>query len=324
MNQGVRSREAGSLILAAAVSFVLYLTSIGSLFFTLPLLLLDRRCRKRTTDTACVAALVLILGRNIFLFKDALNQSLTWTFISVSMFMPLSLILSAIVWVNKDDCRSVFERIIYSVLPSLILFVLIEAWLAFNPDALQTLIEAYSSTISSMLSLIFTADESVTAYMALVLLFALASLAVPLVVANHIGIAFIYEACTHPENEAFERKIRTFRVPEWFIYPFLALWAFVLVCCFVAVPFWISVPVISLALCTMLIYFLQGFAIIMARLRQRGSHMTAFKAAGWLLLILVIVQVVNIILALGITLTGVLENWIKLRKPEEFSNEDYS
>ena len=52
--------------------------------------------------------------------------------------------------------------------------------------------------------------------------------------------------------------------------------------------------------------------------------MTSFRLAGWLLLILILVQVLNAILVFGLALLGVLENWINLRKPEEFSDEDHS
>ena len=87
---------------------------------------------------------------------------------------------------------------------------------------------------------------------------------------------------------------------------------------------WIVVPVVAFAICTILVYFLQGFAIVDYRLWRRGGRMTSFRLAGWLLLILILVQVLNAILVFGLALLGVLENWINLRKPEEFSDEDHS
>ena len=101
MNDG--KLEKGDVLRVAAnvvIAFILHELPIGSLFFTLPLLMLDKRYPKKITDTACVAALVLVLGRNILYNLDILNQSLTWVFIMVNMFIPLSLVLCAVVCVN--------------------------------------------------------------------------------------------------------------------------------------------------------------------------------------------------------------------------------
>ena len=324
MNQSTEKSGLGRVVLAVLVSFLLYLTSIGSLFFTLPLLLLDRRYPKRTTDTACVAALVLVLGRNILMMRDVLDQGLTWAFIAVTMFMPTSLILCAVVWVSKDRTRSIFERIMYAFSPSIVLFLVFEIVLVLAPGLLETLMGAYGATVTGILGPILGLDGESMDFLVLVVLFALVSLTPSIVLANSLLLTFIYEAATHPEDEAFECRIRNFRVPEWFLYLFLGLWTGVLLCCFITVPMWIVVPVVAFAICTILVYFLQGFAIVDHRLWRRGGRMTSFRLAGWLLLILILVQVLNAILVFGLALLGVLENWINLRKPEEFSDEDHS
>ena len=324
MNQGVRSRETGSLILAAAVSFVLYLTSIGSLFFTLPLLLLDRRCRKRTTDTACVAALVLVLGRNVYLMRDVLDQVLTWAFIGVSMFMPLSLMLGAMVWVSRDNAESLFERVLLAFCPSVILFVAFELFLAFSPQTAAALTEAYSYAAADIMTAFIPVDVSALEGFIQVLLFAIVTLVLPIVFVNFIAVTFIYEACTHPGSEEFERSVRSFRIPEWFLYLFLSLWALVLVFSFVSVPLPVVALVLTLALAASLMYGLQGFAILCHGIHSRGGRITSFKLACWLFMLILVLQVVNIILILLLCLLGVLENWVRLRKPGEFSNEDHS
>ena len=303
MNDG--KLEKGDVLRVAAnvvIAFILHELPIGSLFFTLPLLMLDKRYPKKITDTACVAALVLVLGRNILYNLDILNQSLTWVFIMVNMFIPLSLVLCAVVWVNKDDAESIFLRMACSFIPAVVLFAVYGIFFAVFSDLGSIVSAGYTEMISAMLTPFFSAAD----------------------IENHFGIVYIYEAASHPESGEFENRVMNFRIPEFFIYIFLSLWALVLLFYFVAVPQWVSIPVLGLAVVSMLFYFVQGFAIADYNIRIRKPGMTSFKLASWLLLILVIFQVVNLILVLGLSLAGVLENWVNLRKRKEFSDEDYS
>ena len=318
------NRSVVRVFLSVLISFLLYLTGFGSLFFTLPLLMLDRRYPKRTTDTACVAALVLVLGRNILLMRDVLDQGLTWAFIAVTMFMPLSLILSAMVWVGKGNGENTFRRVLLSFSPVLVLFILYEIALVALPQVRTSLVEAYGGTLAAMLTALLGLEGEAVAFMAEVLLFALCSLTLPIALANSVVLAFVYEAASHSGDSVFERRIRTFRVADWFIYVFLALWAMVLLFYLVAVPMWITIPVLGLAVCALFIYFMQGFAIVAYRLYERGSTMTSLKMAAWLFLILLVVQLLNAALVFGLSILGVLETWINFRKPKEFSDEDHS
>ena len=324
MSQETGSRSLVKIVLAVVLSFLLYLTGIGTFFYILPLLMLDRRYPKRTTDTACVAALVLVLGRNVYLMRDVLDQVLTWAFIGVSMFMPLSLMLGAMVWVSRDNAESLFERVLFAFCPSVILFVVFELFLAFSPQTAAALVEAYSYAAADIMTAFIPVDVSTLGGFIQVLLFAIVTLVLPIVFVNFIAVTFIYEACTHPGSEEFENSVRSFRVPEWFLYLFLSLWALVLVFSFVSVPLPVVALVLTLALAASLMYGLQGFAILCHGIHSRGGRITSFKLACWLFMLILVLQVVNIILILLLCLLGVLENWVRLRKPGEFSNEDHS
>ena len=325
MNDG--KLEKGDVLRVAAnviIAFVVHELPIGSLFFALPLLMLDKRYPKKITDTACVAALVLVLGRNILYNLDILNQSLTWVFIMVNMFIPLSLVLCAVVWVNKDDAESIFLRMVYSFIPAVILFAVYGIFFAVFSEQAGIVGAAYTEMISAMLAPLFSAAGIDTGVLAYLVMLTILSLLLPFLFMNHFGIVYIYEAASHPESGEFEKRVMNFRIPEFFIYIFLSLWALVLLFYFVAVPQWISIPVLGLAVVSMLFYFVQGFAIADYNIRIRKPGMTSFRLASWLLLVIIIFQVVNLILVLGLSLAGVLENWVNLRKRKEFSDEDYS
>ena len=325
MNDG--KLEKGDLIrvgLSVICAFILHEIPVGSMFFVLPLLMLDKRYPKKITDTACVAALVLVLLRNILFSMDILNQSLTWVFIMVNMFIPLSLVLCAVVWVNKDDAESIFLRMVYSFIPAVILFAAYGIFFAVFSDMASVVAAGYTEMINAILAPLFASAGVDTDIFAFLVMLTIVSMLLPFLFMNLYGIVYIYEAITHPGSEEFERKVMNFRIPDFFIYIFLGLWALVLLFYFVAVPQWVSVPVLGFAVVSMLLYFVQGFAIACYNVRMRKPDMTSFRLASWLMLILIIFQVVNLILVLGLSFAGVLENWVNLRKRKEFSNEDYS
>lgn len=325
MSRTEKGRQVGLVLLSATAAAVLQMTAIGSLLFTLPLLLIDRRHPKATTDTACVAALVLILARYVFLYRDSLGQVLTWAFIGVNMFMPLSLVLCAMAWVGKGGEGSVSTRLLKGFVPTLILAALLLLALAFVPGMLDAVVGAYMDSARFVLNLFMVGmAESTVDMMATVIVFAMATLVLPLILAAHLVATYMYEAATHPQDPIFEMKVDSFRLPGWFLHLFLALWALVLLSCLVTLSFWLVVPVLSLAMCSLVLYFVQGFAVISWRLHARGGRMSSGKLAVMLFLILLLVQVVNAVLFLIIALLGVLENWIDFRKPKEFSHEDHS
>ena len=240
------------------------------------------------------------------------------------MFIPLSLVLCAVVWVNKDDAESIFLRMACSFIPAVVLFAVYGIFFAVFSDLGSIISADYTEMISAMLTPFFSAAGIDTGVLAYLVMLTILSLLLPFLFMNHFGIVYIYEAASHPESVEFEKRVMNFRIPEFFIYIFLSLWALVLLFYFVAVPQWVSIPVLGLAVVSMLFYFVQGFAIADYNIRIRKPGMTSFKLASWLLLILVIFQVVNLILVLGLSLAGVLENWVNLRKRKEFSDEDYS
>ncbi len=318
MTGRLEGRDVASLIGAVAVSFVLYISNIFTFFFTIPLLLLDKRYPKRFTDTACVAALVLILARTIWPFMGSLNQDLTWAFIMVNMFLPLSLILGAVVWVNSKRVERLFERVLLLILPSLVITLVCAALLSFGSSMREALMATYGDVISSMFSSLFhTGEEGGSEFFALVVMVAMATLALPLAVTNNLVATYIAEALKRAGDPAFDFQVMYFKVPGGFVYIFLALWTLVLFSLlFVSVPLGLTVLVFSLAIVSLVIYLLQGFAIVYYNIRARGSQMTSFKLAAWLFLIVLLLQGLNAILVLLLALVGVLENWVNLRKTQ--------
>ncbi len=319
----MEGRDVGKVALSVLGCLVLYITGIGSLFFTLPLLFLDRRHPKRVTDTACVAALVLVVAWEAWSLRDLPEVSLTWPFMVVNLFIPVSLILSAMVWVGMDG-KGLFSRLLWSFLPPVALFAAAECYFLLSPDAASAMMGNYTAYITGLIGLFIPLEEAVLEAFAQVLVYALLSLAPLMVAANGTGLAFIYEAAGHAGNEDFEDRLMHFKVHPDFVYVFLGLWALLLVSCFVTLPTWVVVPLLGLAMMSLLPYFLQGFAILLHFMHSRGSRMTGFKLAAWLLLIIVVLQFVNAIILISLTLLGIIENWVNLRRHKEFSDEDHS
>lgn len=312
-------------IISVVISFLLYLIPMGSIFFTFPLLLLNKRCPKRLTDTACVAVLVLVLARDLFLVRASLGSSLTWALLMVSLFIPVSLILSAVVWVNSED-KDAVKRLMLSMLPSIAMFFAIGLWFLLSPDTAAAVVEAFKATYSALVSqLLDFSPEFMDAVFSILVELTL-SLALCMVFVNVAVVTFLAEAASHRFDSGFDERISLFKLPDNLIYAFLASWALILVKRFVDFPFSASLVVNNACFVITAFYALQGFAIAYFNLRKRRRSLASTRFFAFLFIFTLFLPVVNIIICLGMPLLGVAETWLNLRKRDEgvFINENYS
>lgn len=313
------------LFLMVAVSFVLYLIPLGNIIFIFPLLLLSKRYPKRTADTACVAVLVLVFLRNVYLYKDMLSESLTWAFIAVSLYFPISLILSAGVWVNTGRGDTV-RRICLSAVPSLVLFVLFGIWASCFPETASTVYTAFESSYTSLLTEVLPSDAEMLTALVPVILLMFISLAVPAVMLNLCVVAFLFEAASHNFSSEFDTEVSHFRLDGWFIYLFLAMWALILVKNFVDFPTFLALLVNNLTFAVTLLYTMQGAAIIYFQARKKNISWRCTRFFALFFVILMLLPGVNMLAMIILPLLGVCETWLALRKEDQgvFNYENHS
>ena len=298
-----------------AASFLLYIIPIGSFLFIFPLLLLSKRYPKRTTDTACVAVLVLVLARMLWLYRSSLSDDLTWAFIVVSLFVPVSLILGACIWVHRKRENVVLD-LLMTTIPSLVMFFAIEVWFVLAPSLANAVYASFESVYSDLVGELFSSLGVTFSTLFSLLSMMVLSITVASVFLNLVLVLFFYEAGSHHFSEDFDNKVATFKVGENFIYCFLLLWVLMLLKAFIAFPVSLTLAINNLALLATVFYAMQGYAIIYFNLRKRGMRFRSTRFFGLVLIIMLLLPGVNILLTFILPLIGVIENWVVLRKLE--------
>lgn len=318
------AKDWGRVALLVLGAFALHLTGFASFLIGLPLLSVQKRYPKAVADTACVAALVLVLGREISAFAGTLNQALTWAFILVNMFIPASLTLCACAWANRKGDAGTATKTVATILPVPVLYLAYLAVFLFWEEGRDAVVAAYSDAAGSALGVLYGAELADAPGFTLAIVLTLFTVAPMLVTASHLGVVFLHSAVGRRGDQDFEFKVAAYKLPEWFLYIFLALWALVLVTVIAPCPVWLVMPVLGFAVTTLVFYFIQGIAIVLWNMRARGSRVQAFGLASLIALLMLLAPGLNALLGIALTLLGVLDNWLRLRKPKEFSNEDHS
>ena len=309
----MEKKEIRDVLIMSIAGFILSMFSIGSLFFTLPLLLLSKRYPKRSTDTACVAVLVLAVGKQLFDSRSILMNSLTYLFVGNNLFIPVSLILGAMVWVHTKGMDA-FKRMLFSVLPSFVLFLILGAVYLALPENGQSVVNAYREIYTSLMSAFVDADSAVLNMTFDIMLELLLSIAIPLVFINLCTVHFIFEAGAHRFDEEFDERLSRFTAGDRFIYAFLASWTVMLIKQFVSFGEFANLLINNITLTLTLVYAVQGFAIVLYAIRRKGMKIRGSKLLGFLFLAIFLLPGINAVLIIALPLTGVLENWIRMRK----------
>ena len=310
----MEKKDTRDIILLTVLSFILSCFSVGSLVFTFPLLLLSKRYPKKVTDTACVAVMVLAAGKQLYTSRDVLMNSLTYFFVGNNLFIPFALILGAMVWMHTKG-EDVVKRLIYTIVPTLVLFILFAVVYTISPQSAEGVLSTYREIFVALFSEIFQLSSEALNTMFDMVLEMMLSLVIPLVFINIVVVHYLYEASKNGNDVNFDKKIINFSLPYSFIYAFLGLWTIMLLKRFVSIPMSVNVIVNNLALLVTLFYGMQGFSIILYNLRRKGSTLSGTRMMGFLILSMILLPGINAILVLALVGVGVVNTWIELRKP---------
>lgn len=313
------------VILAVVISFVMSNLGVGALVFTLPLLVLAKRTSRLKTDTACVAVLVLVLLKLVFTMRSVVPDALTLGLVGVNLFVPLSLILGALVWVNTTS-EPLFRRILLMCVPPFVVFFLLEIWFSLDQEVALGVMEDYRNLYRELIGSLAGDSAERSDLVFQVFMYGILGCVVAFTCLLNIANAFVASVSGRIYDPAKDERIMYFRVPAWFIYPFLLLWAVVLAIGFVDVPVQLVISVLNLAVMSLMIYGMQGFAIVYFNLRRRMENLRSIRLFFVFAFLLFFFVGANLILWFGLPLVGVLENWVELRKRKQgvYKNEDHS
>ena len=322
---GDRFYEIRDAVLLFAMSAVFLNLEPFSLLFVAPLLLYAIRYGERRAIGLIVMATILLAAFNVLKLRSMLTDRFGVAVLLVNMHSPLSLSAAGIAWLMMRGERRLLRRLTIALLPSLF-FLLLLAVFIFSDRALPSELysmygNALAALLGPMISLIVPGVD-VMIVIDLVLMLVM-SLVYPVLFAGICASLFIYESARHSRESGWEDDVMSFSFPQDAIWGFIISWALVLVLRFVSAPLLLGIAVMNLAGVWTLVYAIQGFTVVYARIRMRNRNVRSITLFIILAAIGLLIPGINLIVLIGVPALGVLETFFDLKKIGEY-HEDHS
>ncbi len=310
------SRTLVDLLLPAGISFIIYLVTSSGVLSILPLLLMSERLDglwKKSISAGLVVLGVIILHTvqlgDIFQTRGTMTGVLI-----VGLYMPLSLIVSAWVWMVMSHTRYAI-RLIASVSIVFVFGFFIVLWLLGDSESSRNTLAVYQEVLTSVIQMmgagmIGSDTETLSEFMyAVIIRFALFIYLVQFMAAVYISELFL-----NRNSRSFEQRMMQWRLPHETLWVFLGSFTLVLVTFFTDSTLIESVAYnISSALA--LFYAVHGVSIAVYLLKKKVEHLRVLRTFN-ICLMLMLLPGMNVIAFLAFSLLGISETWITYRKHE--------
>ena len=306
------------LILVTAFSYLLYRIGIGEPFFLIPLLIFAGR---RGTDVGLVPFVVMILATGINIwhsgnFIEAFGKDVGLMLFALQMYIPLSLLAAGIIWIlnRRLDWQ---KRLALSMVPSILFCLIYFLLLEHDPALLEGVRSQYENVFEAMLSLIVDVEAVGPAFVEAfneVFFLTILSIVLPAILLLICVNFFLSERSLHSREIGFEDSVSHLELKGWMIWILLGSWALVLLDRFVSFPYAVTVALFNAALCMAIVYAIQGFSVVLYRLRSRGRNVTGFGMFMFIAAVSIMMPGLNFIVILGLPIIGAIESFFELRR----------
>ena len=306
------------IVLVTAFSYLLYRIGIGEPFFLIPLLIFAGR---RGTDVGLIPFVTMIIATAFSTwfsgdFIGDFGSKLGVMLFSLQMYIPLSLLAAGIIWIlgRKFGWQ---KRLMFSMLPSILFCLIYFLLLEHDPALLEGVRSQYENVFEAMLSMIVDLEavgpefvETLNEIFFLTLL----SIVLPSILLLICVNFFFAERSLHSREIGFEDFVSHLELKGWMIWILLGSWAMVLFDRFVSFPYAVTVALFNVAICMAIVYAVQGFSVVLYRLRIKGRGMTSFGLFMLLAVISLMMPGLNFIVILGLPIIGAIESFFELRR----------
>ena len=320
-----RLRAAGEAVLLLVLSAVMSNIGFASLIAVAPLMFFAIRYGRKAGSVLIAAGFFLdlvITGMSGGLFTAG---KLGASVLLIDMFIPLSLSAAGIVWLATKG-QNVMKRLFMTLFPSVLLALACVAFFYSDRallDSLRVLFEdAFAALAGPVLEFVLPGvDMSVIVYAALLTVL---SLVLPVVLCGVCASCFIFETALHSRESGWEEKVMRLEYSPDAVWGFIISWALVLLLRFISAPLLLELAVINVAGIWTVIYAVEGFSVLFARIRRRSPMVRSMTLLIIVLLLGTLVPGINFIVLIGLPLIGVLESFFDLKKLGGIDYEDHS
>ena len=308
---------------AVVVSFFFFYLGFGEFIFVFPLLLLSTRFKKK------VSALAILVEAFIVVFYTYLSRAegeLSLLLMLFELYIPLSLLAAGMTWLISEGKR-IGIRLLLALLPSILFFIILYVFLEQEPALLDSFLILAEDVFEALLSpfINFGAmDGTLVSFIIETILLVIASLIIPLVLCFVCATCFSFESVLHSRESDWEEKVMCLEYNPDAVWGFIVSWALVLLLRFVSAPLLLEIAVLNVAGIWTVVYAVQGFSVVFARLRRRSAAMRSMTLLIIVIVLTVLLPGINFIILIGLPLIGVLESFFDLKKLGGIDYENYS
>ena len=322
MDDKLKAAGEGALLLF--LSAVMSNIGMVALISVAPLLLFAIRHGRKNASYLIAAG--FLLNAALTLAAGGLpDDAVSSAFLAINLFIPLSLSAAGIVWLATGG-RRLIGRLLVTLVPSVVLMVAMAAFFYTDRALLDAVFSAYEDAFAAMLGPVLGMimpgiDIGIVAYIAVLMLL---SLAFPVLLCGICASCFIFETALHSRESDWEERVARLEYSPDAVWGFIISWALVLLLRFVSAPLPLEIAVLNVAGVWTVIYAIEGFSVVFARIRR---HSRAIRSMTVLIVILILgtlIPGINFIILIGLPLLGVLESFFNLKKTGGIDHEDHS
>lgn len=298
------------IVLMVISSVVLSRLSMGLLLFPVPVLLSVSGIEdKRAAIAVHLASMVGVVG--VYLLTSI--ELFTAEYLTVGLLglvFPLTVSIACTLWTAlRDFSNSVLRKLVICSFPTAVIALAFSLWLCL-PSAQQSV-----ETMRAVYSVVVPQDilGEATIDIAGIFLSVLKIASVPVALVFQGVPIMIAECMLHRGDEKWYFDFANMKMPYSYVWVYL-----VLLVLSVTVPrlsFAGQVPVIilwNLTLGLSLHFILDGISVLVSLLRKRSLYYTPGRIMIWVALASILPGL-NMFVLSALLLTGICENWIKLR-----------
>ena len=320
-----RGKAVGEAVMLLLLSVVMSRLGIASFIATAPLLLFAIRHGRKSASLLLAAGFAVNQAIDLVLSGGLPADSADAAFLLLNMYFPLSLSAAGIVWLHTRG-RRLMGRLFLTLLPAFVLAGAMAAFFYSDRALFSSVLAGYEDAFAALLgpmisALLPGADIGTIAYFAVIVL---ASLVFPILLCGVCASCFIFETGLHSREGGWEEKVMRLEYSPDAVWGFIISWALILLFRFVSAPLLLVIAVMNAAGVWTVIYAIEGFSVVFARVRR---HSPAMRSMTLLILIIAagtIIPGINFIVLIGLPLLGVLESFFDLKKLGGIDYEDHS
>ncbi len=312
-------------LVSLILSTLMYELNLSTFLFAAPLMIFAIRHKKNRSLVLFGLEALIVIAIEIFRHFSAINDSIKLLALVFSLAIPLSLLAAGAIWLYTEK-HMLLVRIFLSLLPVCVISGLLLVFYAVDVTLFEGLYDYYKNAFASSLGELLgkvLGDVDYEMIFSLIVSCFL-SLVLPFLTLAVCATSFIYETGLHSRESDFEDRVAGYEFPTDFVWTFIVSLALLLLFHFVsAVPLALMVVIMNLTGLFTVLYSIQGFTVVYARLRRRMMNLKSMTLFIVLFIVALVVPGINFIVIFGLPLLGLLESFFDLKKLG-VKNEDHS